>query len=388
MKHIIGGMGVLLAGAVGFGAPVVAQTLLPSMAVQAPGPMTALPTQITVTGKRTKPCEEKDKSCILAIAQEVWTHYPSQIQYYCESARTHKAMERMLVDQLGLSSAYDSESTTRAYDTLPPALAAVCGYKTDHVHQIASNWAPWTRVPSDADLTAAFPRSAKGGAGDARINCKVEDNGNLEDCHLSDEEPADQGFGKAALHLSGKFHVNRVVAREKRPEALWVDVAIHFSRSDEGSRQIASPDWTLLPDPALSATLYPAEAAKAGVASGVGKVDCRVTEDGRLSDCALVGEEPASLGFGAAALSAVSQLRANLWTPRWTKDGGRPRHCAPAFRRSGERSAARVRRRLTVNPASGAADPLSPPRPRRPGSPAPHPRVGLPPESPSSWIRG
>ena len=319
MARIIVGVCAILAGAFSLGAPAIAQSHPPGLAVQIPGPATTSPAQITVTGKRAKPCEDKDKACILAIAQQVWTHYPSQIQFYCESARTRKSMERMLVEQLGLSSSYDSESASRAYDTLPPALAAVCSYRSEHIHQTAVNWAPWTSVPTDSDLVAVYPRSAKVDSGDARINCKIEDNGNLEDCHLSDEEPDHQGFGTAALHLSGKFHVNRVVAREKRDVALWVDVAVHFSRTGETSRVIASPDWTLLPDPALSGALYPAQALEAGVASGVGQVDCRITADGKLGDCALLSEDPAALGFGAAALAATSQLRANLWT----RDGQR-----------------------------------------------------------------
>ena len=193
-----------------------------SAAAQPPSTVSSLvaasPAQVVVMGKRpAKPCRERDKACITAVAQEVWTHYPAEIQSYCQSSRTQKAMQRALVQELGLSSAYDSQSGENVDDGLPPALAAVCDYKAPHVHQIAANWAPWTAVPTSADLAGAYPRSAKVDSGDARINCKVEDNGHLEDCHLSDEEPADQGFGRAAMKLSGKFKVNLLSPARSAP---------------------------------------------------------------------------------------------------------------------------------------------------------------------------
>ena len=306
-------------GAVASGGACFAQQIPPTGAVRA-APPTPAPTDVIVTGRRlVKPCGERDNTCILEVAKEVWTHYPQQIQTFCQSERTQKGMERMLVEQLGLTSAYDSQSASEVSDTLPGPLAMVCNYKGERTHQIAGNWAPWAAVPSDADLAAAYPRSAKVNSGDARINCKVEDNGHLEDCHLSDEAPDRQGFGKAAMNLSRRFHVLPMLARQKRDTPFWVDVAVHFVRGGEASRVITAPDWTILPDPAQTADLYPANAAKAGASTGVGKVDCRIGEDGKLGDCALVSEEPPALGFGAAALSAAAQMHANLWT----RDGAR-----------------------------------------------------------------
>ena len=74
-----------------------------------------------------------------------------------------------------------------------------------------------------------------------------------------------------------------------------------------------------MPDPDKLAALYPAEAIRAGVSSGVGTVDCQIGEDGSLGNCTLRSEDPLALGFGPAALIAAPQLRANLWT----RDGQR-----------------------------------------------------------------
>ncbi len=312
-------VGAVLAGMAGSGLSA-AQPLPATPAPAASSPAAVRPAEVIVMGRRPiAPCHERDKACILQIAREVWTHYPVEIQFYCQSSRTQKAMQRAVVQELGLSSVYDSQSGENVDDSLPPALSAVCSYKAPHIYQIAGNWVPWSAAPSASDLAAAYPRAAKVDSADARINCKVEDNGHLEDCHLSDEEPADQGFGKAALRLADKFHVNRLVAREKRAEAIWVDVAIHFDRTSGAAAPIADPDWTLLPDPEQTAALYPSEALKAGVATGMATVDCRVGEDGALGQCTLVDERPTALGFGAAALAVAPQLHANLWT----RDGRR-----------------------------------------------------------------
>ena len=290
------------------------------VALAAPAPPPPSPSNITVMGKRpTQICGDNDDRCIQAVAEQVWTAYPRQIEYYCQASRTQKQFQRALVEQLGLSSSYDSQSGYQD-DGLPHALAEVCGYKaTGPRITTAQNWAPWSMVPTDADLAAAFPRAAKVESGDARVNCKVENNGRLEDCHLSDETPDKQGFGKAAMHLVGKFRVNAFVAAQKRSEPLWLDIAVHFGKTASGARTLATPDWTLLPDPAATAALYPDVAAKAGVKTGEGTVDCLVAESGGLGDCKLITEEPAAMGFGAAAMAVAPTLHANLWT----RDGQR-----------------------------------------------------------------
>jgi TonB family protein len=61
----------------------------------------------------------------------------------------------------------------------------------------------------------------------------------------------------------------------------------------------------------MLADAYPPKAAEEGV-EGKAAISCRVTEEGRLSRCELVSEEPAGHGFGEAAVSLAPRF---LMTP-------------------------------------------------------------------------
>jgi len=275
---------------------------------------------VTVTAKRTQPCDEKDHQCIVAVAKEAWARYPVQLETYCEKADQEREQQQAnIAELLGGGSAIGGAAGASLEHGLPPALKIVCEYQHgDAALPPAANWVPWTAVPSAADLAAVYPAKAKVDAGDAHINCRINDKGRLVRCSLAAETPDRQGFGAAAMKLADKFQVNAGVATMKRAEPLWLDVAIHLSRTP-GAPPSINPDWTILPDPAVTATLYPADATKAGVTTGVGKVDCQVAENGALGGCVLVSEEPAALGFGPAALATAPRMRVNLWT----RDGQR-----------------------------------------------------------------
>ena len=75
-------------------------------------------------------------------------------------------------------------------------------------------------------------------------------------------------------------------------------------------------DWTRSPEIDF-ASLYPAQARAAKVATGRGLVDCTVGTDGGLTACTVVEEQPAGLGFGKAALTMASGMALN----RWGRDG-------------------------------------------------------------------
>jgi TonB family protein len=71
------------------------------------------------------------------------------------------------------------------------------------------------------------------------------------------------------------------------------------------------PDWFKKPTPERLMALYPLEAMKKGLAGGA-VIDCKVTVQGTLRDCAVVSEKPEGIGFGAAALALSPQF---LMTP-------------------------------------------------------------------------
>lgn len=283
----------------------------------------AAPPSVVVTAKRPiKACAEKDKGCINEVVKEVWTRFPQQLGTICDGWQiqaTQRAqnLEAFLADSSSPLQAADGATVS---DRLPAPESAICSYKPQagvH-HTTAETWLPWSRVPSDAEIAAVWPAKAHEDSGDARLYCGLNVQGRLIKCSLSDENPDKQGFGKAALALTDKFQARVDPSAKDDLPRLKVDISVHFARAS-AARPDVTLDWVALPNPAKTAGLYPAEAAKAGVATGVGQVDCRVGEDGALGDCKLVGEEPAGLGFGSAALAAAPDMHANLWT----RDGQR-----------------------------------------------------------------
>lgn len=309
-------MGALM-GRLGAGLAVMAAiAATPVLAQSPPAPTDS----VTVVAKRPlKPCSDRDAGCILAVAKEVWTRYPRQIERFCTARIVDKEHQLMLVDQLGLAN-WGPANAQGDYE-LPPALKQVCDYKPEPGQTFdpsVPTWAPWAEVPSAADLAAAYPRAGRAlpDGGDAKINCSFDPKGRLGRCTISQEFPERKGFGEAALHLAGKFRVRVDPVHPPSEADGWVDIAVHFPNpsTPAPAPQVMHPDWILLPDADATAGLYPAAARQAGVRTGVGRVDCRVGEDGALSACTVVGEEPAGLGFGAAALAAAPAMHANLWS--------------------------------------------------------------------------
>ena len=80
--------------------------------------------------------------------------------------------------------------------------------------------ADWVRRPNPSDLARFYPEGARqrGLAGRATLSCLVTAEGELANCSVSDESPADQGFGAAALSLSTRFKMGAIM-KDGRPVA-------------------------------------------------------------------------------------------------------------------------------------------------------------------------
>ncbi len=280
---------------------------------------------VTVTAPRLKACGEHDTVCIQAVAKTLWTEFPRQIDAYCIQQKWAHLRQAADFEEFFGASAGGSGLGLSLDGRLPPALEMVCGAKPkDDAGNLglALDWAPWEKVPSEADLAAAFPKTASpnGGAGD--INCAMTGEGHLSDCVLVAE--TSPGFGAAALKLSHRFKAR--VAKEPDHHYrrdLRINLAVRFPpRNGTGAAPLVNPDWIRTPDPAQAASLYPAAATKAGVATGVGSVTCRIDDKGFLSDCSVVSQDPQDLGFGAAALAVTPSLQANLWTREGDRAAG------------------------------------------------------------------
>jgi TonB family protein len=75
---------------------------------------------------------------------------------------------------------------------------------------VMGNYKPyWIEKPDGADMSSFYPaRAARQDLnGRARIKCVVAADGRLADCRVLSESPPGEGFGAAAIALSGKFRL-------------------------------------------------------------------------------------------------------------------------------------------------------------------------------------
>ena len=77
---------------------------------------------------------------------------------------------------------------------------------------------------------------------------------------------------------------------------------------------MTNPKWITALTPESVALVFPAPATEAGLLQGRGTINCLVGASGDLSDCKLISEDPAGLGFGEAAIRAVSYMTMNPWS--------------------------------------------------------------------------
>jgi TonB family protein len=86
--------------------------------------------------------------------------------------------------------------------------------------------------------------------------------------------------------------------------------------AQSNSRGDAVPDWERFPTREEIAIVWPVAARVSG-ATGRAVIDCKVSVNGSPFDCSVAEEEPAGLGFGAAAIALTPQM---IFKPA-TKDG-------------------------------------------------------------------
>jgi TonB family protein len=177
--------------------------------------------------------------------------------------------------------------------------------------------APWLSAPSWRDVLAAWPKGAPATfeVGHATLRCGFTRDGKLKSCSVENEDPAGAGFGAAALSLTGRFQMRG--ADPSVMEQARINLPFAFTNpATAGSAPppIRKADWVAYVSADELTSLYPEKAARAGVKSGRGVVACTVASDGTLKACASTSEEPADLGFGAAAVATVSLFTLNLWT--------------------------------------------------------------------------
>ena len=181
--------------------------------------------------------------------------------------------------------------------------------------------APWQEAPLAAEVAAAWPAAAPESlaAGHAVLRCGVSEQWRLADCIVASEDAP--GFGAAALGLAGRFLVRGRLEAGSR-EAMRISLPFTFTnprRGRAGLETITRPNWVAFLPPDRMTQLFPAAAAAAKITTGRGVVSCAIAPGGALSACEVVGEDPAGLGFGEAAVAAAAAFAVNPWS-----DDGRP----------------------------------------------------------------
>ena len=178
----------------------------------------------------------------------------------------------------------------------------------------------WTAAANFDDLARAYPAKGGGVEGYAVDHCRVmrsgETAGELRDCQVIKEEPADRDFGKAALGLATKFRVlPAMLARAPNGDSVWVDIPMRLSPPAElAERTVTAPIWVTGIDPRATPKLFPPEAVASGLTTGRGVARCTVAADGSLAACVPEPGDPEGLGFSEAAAKLASGMKMNLWS--------------------------------------------------------------------------
>jgi TonB family protein len=178
----------------------------------------------------------------------------------------------------------------------------------------------WAATPTRAEMEAVYPAAGGGVRGSATLACRVKANGTLRTCEKITEAPRGRGFGHAAKLLSDRFRLGVLTLADGR-SVEGADVRIPFQfdppgsgPGDMGGAQVTAADWRTLPNAERMTALYP-EAAKAkGVNEGRAVLGCTIGVGGALRDCRVEQENPAGLGFGAAALALSGSFALSPWT--------------------------------------------------------------------------
>ncbi|MDR7231417.1 hypothetical protein J2X45_002517 [Caulobacter sp. BE264] len=94
--------------------------------------------------------------------------------------------------------------------------------------------------------------------------------------------------------------------------ALWAGPGAAQAPSNSAPQSRPPPLKVLkAPSPELLAQLFPATARRAGV-EGAATAQCTIRRDGSLGDCAVTAENPRGLGFGGAALVAMTYYQVDV----------------------------------------------------------------------------
>lgn len=168
----------------------------------------------------------------------------------------------------------------------------------------------FARAPSADDLVAAYPTKARtdGLSGRAVLRCAVRPDGVLADCAVDSEDPADAGFGAAALGLASKIQMTPPCAGapETQPGGARIPVRFELPKEPPTRTPIFRSPPKDLQWLAPLGPFWPEDAVRRGL-GGSAAIDCQVDPTSHLTHCKVSEELPARSGFGDALLKMAKE---------------------------------------------------------------------------------
>ncbi len=88
----------------------------------------------------------------------------------------------------------------------------------------------WISIPTTDDMAKAYPSHAShvGISGQVMMQCAATAEGEMSDCRILQETPSDEGFGRAALSISGKFRLTPLTPEGKSVAGTTINIPIAF----------------------------------------------------------------------------------------------------------------------------------------------------------------
>jgi TonB family protein len=184
----------------------------------------------------------------------------------------------------------------------------------------------WARAPAAAEVMAQLDKKVGDKFADGKVVFMCDLNkttGKVSYCIVANASPGMAQFADVGKALAERFQADETSLAGLR---RWLDptrtealVFVPFSFPDMaspgfGARYVTHVQWVRALSPTPERPLFPEEAAKAGLKEGSAMVDCQIGADGRVSQCRVLSESTAGMGFGAMATTIAEGAVANRWT--------------------------------------------------------------------------
>ncbi len=180
--------------------------------------------------------------------------------------------------------------------------------------------AAWDKAPTVPEILAEIDKKVGDRFADGQVvlQCSLtKKTGRLSNCITANVSPGMAQFQDVARSLTSKFQANPRALAEINTDDVRVNLAFSFPDMASpvwGQRYLSRPKWIRAPAVGPGQKLFPEEAAKAGIKSGLATVDCVVGPDGSLSQCAVISESTPGVGLGVMAVKIAEAFATNPWT--------------------------------------------------------------------------